>query len=355
MKLIRCSSIAIALFTLLSAIGLSNHANADPVRVAMAVSWPGFAMQKLAETKGLSEVEIELTILEDPLAGYSMLAAGQVDMVLSTIDYVPVIAEQDLPFVLISPTNPSYGVDQVVLAPGQSVESLKGQKISAPEAFIGQLLVAFWLDQNGLATSDVEWINLNADEALAPMLSGDLGAAYMYEPWISKLLENMDGAKSVANTSAPEIVSSGIFMEAIYASRKALEEKPVAMKAALKAYWEGARYWHENNEESNSYLADLIGWPVEDVNFILGTNGKFGEGGIYISSFDEAARFCGVLDGTHPLKIENGGIDRTIQKISRYWKELGLVQDSSQLSRGYDCSLMQSLVSDGYRSDFVSN
>ena len=45
-------------------------------------------------------------------------------------------------------------------------------------------------EKNGIPVDDVEWVNLNADEAVGPMMSGDLSAAYMYEPWITNVVEN---------------------------------------------------------------------------------------------------------------------------------------------------------------------
>lgn len=71
---------------------------------------------------------------------------------------------------------PSYGVDNAVIASGIDPKDLKGKKVVAPQAYIGQLLMVVWLDANVVNVNCVERVNLNADEAVGPMVSGDLAA-----------------------------------------------------------------------------------------------------------------------------------------------------------------------------------
>ena len=39
--------------------------------------------------------------------------------------------------------------------------------------------MGLFLDKNGILPGEVNWVNLNADEAVGPMMSGDLAAAYV--------------------------------------------------------------------------------------------------------------------------------------------------------------------------------
>ncbi|MDH5410870.1 MAG: ABC transporter, partial [Alphaproteobacteria bacterium] len=121
----------------------------EKIRVGIAVSWPGYAFWKLIEKHDLApDYELEITIFEDPIQGHNLLAAGQLDIYGSTLDYIPVAIEQGFSVVNVAYTNPSYGVDQVVLSPGIKANDLKGKKVAAPEAFIGHLQVGMWLDMN---------------------------------------------------------------------------------------------------------------------------------------------------------------------------------------------------------------
>jgi NitT/TauT family transport system substrate-binding protein len=67
----------------------------EKVRVGIAVSWPGYAFWKLIEKHNLApDYELEITIFEDPIQGHNLLAAGQLDIYGSTLDYIPVAIEQ---------------------------------------------------------------------------------------------------------------------------------------------------------------------------------------------------------------------------------------------------------------------
>lgn len=120
--------------------------------------------------------------------------------------------------------------------------------------------------------------NLNADEAVGPMLSGDLAAAYMYEPWVSKLLEAMPGARSVANTAQPEFLATGMFSDAIYMNRDFVRDRRADAAAMLKARWEAVGWWSRNTAEANRIIAEYLDWPIEDVEAVVGTTGKYAEG-----------------------------------------------------------------------------
>lgn len=313
-------------------------------------------MLKVASDQGMIEnYDLNFTIFEDPLGGHSALAAGQIDVYGCTADYTPLIIDRGTDVVNVASLNPSYGVDHIILAPDTRVEDLKGKKASAPQAYIGHLLMGLWLDSEGIAPEEVEWVNLNADEAVGPMISGDLSAAYMYEPWISKVLEAMPGAASVVNTSDPQMLKTGIFMDSLYMNSKFIESNREAALAVLKARWDGLGYWHENVEVTNKEIADFLQWPEEDIGYVIGTNGKSFEGGIYMFDFDESARYCGVLDGEPPFGLQNGGMTDSVALTNDWWIKLGLMKNKVDAAKGVDCSLMADLVESGYRQSFSAN
>lgn len=328
----------------------------ETVNVGICVSWPGYAMLEVARQKGLIPgYDLNLTIFEDPLGGHAALAAGQIDVYGCTADYIPIAVDSGLNTVNVAYLNPSYGVDHVILAADMAAADLKGRKVSAPQAYIGQLLMGLWLDREGIAPTDVEWVNLNADEAVGPMLSGDLSAAYMYEPWISKVLEAAPGAKSVVNTTDPEMLKTGIFMDSMFMNKTFIAERRPAALAVLKAEWEARGYWHDHVEETNKLIADYLQWPVEDVASVIGGNGKYLEGGIYVFDFDEAARTCGVLDGEPPFGLPNGSMAGSIALTNEWWIRLGLMKNRIDPAAGMDCSLLGDLVAGGFRQSFTAN
>lgn len=348
-------SLAASLVSAALLAGTAAHAN-ETINVGICVSWPGYSMIEIARQKNLVPgYDLNITNFEDPLGGHAALAAGQIDVYGCTADYIPVAVEAGLNEVNVAYLNPSYGVDHVILAAGVTPADLKGKKVAAPQAYIGQLLMGLWLDREGIAPGDVTWVNLNADEAVGPMLSGDLAAAYMYEPWISKVLEAAPGAKSVVNTTDPDMLKTGIFMDSLFMNKTFIADHRDAALAVLKAEWEGRGYWHDHVDEANQIIADYLQWPVEDVASVIGTNGKSLEGGIYVFDFDESARTCGVLDGDPPFGLPNGSMAGSVALTNEWWIKLDLMKTTIDPAAGIDCSLMGDLVKAGFRQSFAAN
>jgi NitT/TauT family transport system substrate-binding protein len=334
----------------------AGGASADSVDVGICVSWPGYAMLEIARQKDLiPDHDLNITIFEDPLGGHSALAAGQIDVYACTADYTPLAVDSGTDVVNVAFTNPSYGVDHIITAPDIDVADLPGKKVAAPQAYIGHLLMGIWLDSQGIKPNDVKWVNLNADEAVGPMLSGDLAAAYMYEPWISKVLEAAPGAKSVVNTAVPEVLQTGIFMDALYMNKNFIADHRDTALAVLKARWDAVGYWNRNTAETNALMADFLQWPAEDIGYVIGTDGKSFEGGIYMLDFDESARLCGVLEGEPPFGMANGSMVDSIGLTNEWWVKLGLMDKTIDAASGIDCSLMGDLVAAGYRQALTAH
>jgi len=326
---------------------------AEKVNVGICVSWPGYSMLKLAVEKDLApEYEFDLTLFEDPIGGHLATAAGQIDVYMCTGDYTPIIAERGTPVVNVAFTNPSYGVDHIILSPDVSAENIRGNKVAAPQAYIGHLLMGLMLDGVGVQPDEVEWVNLNADEAVGPMMSGDLSAAYLYEPWISKVMENREGTTSAINTADPAMLKTGIFMDVIYMNKDFIEKRRSTALGVLKARWDALQYWHDNTDEANEIFADYLKWPKEDIGYVIGDNGKYFDGGIYMYDFDESARVCGVLEGDPPFGLGRDSMLDVANLINEWWVKLGLMEETVDSSKAIDCSLMAELADSGYRQSF---
>lgn len=328
----------------------------EQINIGVCVSWPGYAMHEIARQKGLADdYDINMVIFDDPLGGHAALAAGQLDVYECTGDYTPLAIDRGTGVVNVAFTNPSYGVDHVILAPDVDVADMKGKRIGAPQAYIGQLLMGVWLDSKGVSLEQVEWVNLLADEAVGPMLSGDLAAAYLYEPWITKVMENLPGSSSAVNTADPEMLKTGIFMDVVYMNGDFVAGRRDAAKAMLKARYDALGWWHDNTAEGNEILSEFLKWPLADIESVIGTNGKFLDGGIYMYDFNESAQVCGVLDGEPPFEIGNGAMKDVVANINEWWVRLGLMTEVHDPEAGVDCSLMSDLIASGYSQSFTAN
>ena len=325
---------------------------ASPVRVGFGTTWPTFSHLQLAEAEGLlGDLKIETSVLEDPLRGYQMLSAGQLDVRFGTLDYAPIAAAQKLPFKLVSALDISFGADKIVLAPGLTPQELKGKKVGATTGFVGELYMTEYLTRNGLTPADVEWVNISPDQIVGPMVSGDLSAAYTYDPWTGELEKALPGTQTVLVSDDPSLLASGILEDSLYMSEAFLAERPADADALVKGYFDGVALRGKQPDKGNAMLSEFTKWPASDIAALIGKNGKAARGGMYVIDFDESARQCGVLDGQGPLGQSNGSLQQALLDLEAGWIRRGTLNAKSEsLMQMLDCSPQKRLIASGYRS-----
>jgi hypothetical protein len=98
-------------------------------------SWPGYGFWFIAKEKNLvPELALDIQIIEDPYESFGQMAAGKLDVTSSTVEYGPIAADQGVPVKLVAYTNPSYGTDKIILAPGVTgAADLVGKEVAVLE------------------------------------------------------------------------------------------------------------------------------------------------------------------------------------------------------------------------------
>jgi sulfonate transport system substrate-binding protein len=86
-------------------------------------------------------------------------------------------------------------------SPLQSVSDLKGKKIAVPVGSSAHHFLILLLKQNGLASSDVNIVNMQASDHQAALETNNVDAVVTWEPWVSAL-ENVHAGKVFADSSS---------------------------------------------------------------------------------------------------------------------------------------------------------
>jgi len=281
-------------------------------------SWPGYAFWFIAKEKNLvPELNLEIAIIEDPYESFAQMAAGQLDVTSSTVEYGPIAAEKGVPVKLVTYTNPSYGTDKIILGPG--INS---------------------------AFDQVKYTNLIMDDAVAAMVSGKVAAGEFWEPFGGKVLTSLPGSKVAATSKDPYFKKTALLGDGMYMSGAFLENKPELAKLTLKAYFLAVKYWKENPAEANAIMAKGLKFPVEDVVTVIGADGSASDGGIYPFNFEEAARFMGVMEGQPPFGANNE-ISSHWKLTNDWWIKFGSVKSSHPMEAGVALAPFKALVAEG--------
>ncbi len=322
---------------------------ATPQKVKISLfSWPGYAFWFVAKEKNLvPELDLDIVIIEDPYESFGQMAAGQLDVTSSTVEYGPIAADQDVPVKLVTYTNPSYGTDKIILGPGvNSAQDLIGKEVAVLEGGLTQIYMGIWLEEQGVKFDQVKYSNLIMDDAVAAMVSGKVAAGEFWEPFGGKVMESLPGAKVVATSKDLYFKKTALLGDGMYMSGSFLESKPELAKLTMKAYFAAVAYWKENPKEANEIMAKGLNFPVSDVELVIGASGEATDGGIYAFNYEEAGRFMGVIEGEPPFGANNE-ITRHWKLTNDWWIKFGAVKKSYPMEAGVDLAPFKALTAEG--------
>lgn len=322
----------------------ASPANPQTVKISL-FSWPGYAFWYIAKEKNLvPELDLQISIIEDPYESFGQMAAGKLDVTSSTVEYGPIAADQNVPVKLVTYTNPSYGTDKIILGPGiNSAQDLKGKEVAVLEGGLTQIYMGIWLEENGVKFNEVKYTNVIMDDAVAAMVSGKVAAGEFWEPFGGKVLSSLPGSKVVATSKDPYFKKTALLGDGMYMSGAFLEKKPELAKLTLKAYFAAVDYWKKNPEEANAIMAKGLGFTKEDVVTVVGADGSATDGGIYPFNLEEAARFMGVMEGEPPFGANNE-ISRHWKLTNDWWVKFGTVKKDHPMEAGVALAPFKALL-----------
>ncbi|WP_320820470.1 ABC transporter substrate-binding protein [Thalassolituus sp.] len=325
----------------------AENVKKEMVKVSL-FSWPGYGFWYIAKEKNLvPELELDIQIIEDPYESFGLMTAGQLDITSSTVEYGPIAVDQGVPVKLVTYTNPSYGTDKILMRSDIATpQDLIGKKVAVLEGGLTQIFMGIWLEENGVAIDQVEFVNVIMDEAVGAMLGGDVAAAEFWEPFGSQAIAGMPEAKIMATSAEDKWISTALLGDGMYMTSKLLEERPEAAKLAMKAYFAAVDWWKANPIEGNKIIADAIKFSEDDVAMVIGNDGEILKGGIFVFDKEEAGRFMGLIPGELPLGMKNGQIVEHWNTTNTWWNKFGQTKASHDWTTGVVTAPLASVLTD---------
>ena len=112
-----CKFLAAGAIASLSFGAMNSATAADTIRVGH-FSWPGYGFYYVNQHHNLSpDLNFEFTVIEDPVQLFALLGTNKLDVVLSTIEFGPILAAEDMGSKLVALTNLGYGSDDIIVHP----------------------------------------------------------------------------------------------------------------------------------------------------------------------------------------------------------------------------------------------
>ncbi len=308
-------------------------------------SWPGYGFWFIAKEKNLApDLDLNITIIEDPYESFTLMSAGTLDVTSSTVEYGPIAADTGVPVKLVTYTNPSYGTDKIILSPGiTSAKQLKGKSLAVLEGGLTQIFMGIWLEQNGVSIKDVKFVNLIMDDAVGAMVGGTVAAGEYWEPFGSHVLEAMPKATVAAISSDKGWIETALLGDGMYMATPFMKDKPEVAAKVMKAYFDAVAYWKEHTAEANKIIAKGLNFEVADVEKVLGTTGGIFKGGIVVFDKEQAGRFMGLLPGDPPLGMKNNQIKPHWKTTTDWWLKFGQVKKAHPMEAGVELAPLRTM------------
>jgi ABC-type nitrate/sulfonate/bicarbonate transport system substrate-binding protein len=247
-----------------AALLLAGTTIADAQTVKMTIATgvdPAFSQFYVAKEGGLFEKNgLDVTINTGP-SGSAMvpfLVNNQVQAAYGS-DLAGVINHQvDNNIVAVADGTYLANWESVVTRNIDSLEGLKGKKIGVA---MGTGAEIFWrrlLAQRKLDPADFTLVNVDAPEMLAALERNDINAFAVWEPWPTRTVKAVSGAKVVAT-------NAGVYnnINFIYMNRGWIEQNKATAEKFVKALCEANDIIEKDRPAAAKMVAKFLKMPVE--------------------------------------------------------------------------------------------
>jgi sulfonate transport system substrate-binding protein len=139
----------------------------------------------------------------------------------------------------------------------RSPKDLKGKKVAVVKGSYAHHLLVLVLEKGGLTTNDIELINLSQADIATAIINGNIDAAAVWEPLISKL-ETQGAVRVLADGTG---IKKGELV--IIATDAFVSKHREQTKALLRAYQRGAKFIKSNPKEAAQLIAADVNLPPD--------------------------------------------------------------------------------------------
>lgn len=302
--------IVIALLTLAFTDGLQQPTlEQQPTTLTLGIAtWAGFGTGIVGMEKGFfGDLQVETKTLDDARARQAAFVAGDLDIMISSVDLFAQEAAKKIPGKAFLVTDESKGGDGIIAKSDiKTVADLRGKKIAYAHGGPSDYLIFKVLDDAGIGLDEVERITVDdPSRAGEVFLSGDVDAAVTWEPFLSNAVESGKGEMLITTADKPEII-----VDILIASEQ-LEQDTELLNRFMDSWLKTVDFIQANPDEAAAIMAKGLNLPEGDVQgMMLGL------------SFADTQRNQYFFDNTTPAQSQ---IAQLFNEAGAYWKSIDVL------------------------------
>jgi len=249
----------------LSAAGLPGCSDSGPLRFGIH-PWIGYEPLYLADDFNWLPETVALvpgTSAKDSMNG---LLSGALDGAALTLDETIRLAAKGLELVVVAVADVSSGADVLMVRPSiTDLPGLKEQRIAVDLNGVSGILLFKILEVAGLASNDVEKVDLPVSQHVQAWSRGEVDACVCYEPTAS-LIENAGGVRLFDSSQVPETI-----FDVLVVTREAADRNSHAVRDLVSGHFTGLQHLVRSMHDSVYRIATRQGVSPEEVQAALAT------------------------------------------------------------------------------------
>ena len=191
-----------------------------------------------------------------------------------------------------------------------TVSDIVGKKVATPFASTAHFSLQHAMSLNGVDPAQVELYDMQPDDIYAAWIRGDIDAAYVWDPVLSRLYEN--GGKSLIDSA--QLAEQGVITaDLVVANKEFADRYPGVVTRYVKALMSAVDLFDSDQDKAVSEMAEALDISAEDVKtqvagFIY-PSGKQQLSGAYFGEDGESGDIAQILKQAADFLVEQGSID----------------------------------------------
>jgi ABC-type nitrate/sulfonate/bicarbonate transport system substrate-binding protein len=291
--------------------------------------------------------QVELKLIDDPVAARDAYAAGDVHVLWGTLDMMVLFAPELMKDSRTAPRilqqiDWSNGGDGIVTRGNiRSVKELVGKTVVCAQNSPSQYYITSLLLSSGIQPAKVKFkYTATAFEAAAAFVAdASLAGCVSWAPDIYKIPERVAGTRILSSTAdANKLIADVWAVRADFA-----KDHPEIVTGLVAGIFEGMEEIKKAPEPACQWMADAYGMTAQDIKGMMND--------AHSTNFAENKEFF--LNQNNPTNFE-----RTWKSISYVYRELGVIGAPVPFDQVMDFSVLQALDAEGrfkaHKDEYVS-
>jgi NitT/TauT family transport system substrate-binding protein len=250
----RLSYAALILISIVLLVPGCDHSAESPTYRIGLGPWVGFGPLYLAKEKGFFKeagVEVDLIVLTGIAERNSALKSGKLDALAAPVDYFVLSAGNGVMTTIVMTIDESVGGDGIVAKKSiKQFSDLRGKKVAFQRGLPSEFFLRALLQQHGVKLEELDYTDMETAQGGAAFIAGQVDAAVVWEPWLTKASEKSDGHVLASTKEYPNLI-----VDCVAFTKETIARSPQDVAKIVKAVLRAIDYWKQNPDEANRVMA----------------------------------------------------------------------------------------------------